>query len=118
MAHPYTELEKTRLWAAVESAIKDLVSNNDLVESTARPYIVGYLCQKLLNERQGVGEGMTVRSETITSENHDEMEWDESYFKFCNFEEFSESGLVCSDFHTARSRKLIGTGVCFPVAIS
>jgi len=60
MDHPYTELEKTRLWAAVESAIKDLVSNNDLVESTTRPYIVGYLCQKLLNERRGVVEGMSL----------------------------------------------------------
>ena len=106
MAPPYTELEKTRLWAAVESAIRDLVSNNDLVESTARPYIVGYLCQKLLNERQVVGEGMSVRSETITSDNHDEIEWDESYFKFCNFEEFSESGLVCSDFHTCSFKKI------------
>jgi Pentapeptide repeats (9 copies) len=106
MAHPYTELERTRLWAAVESAIKDLVSNNDLVERTARPYIVGYLCQKLLGERQGVCEGMSVRSETITSDNHDEIEWDESYFKFCDFEEFSESGLVGSDFHTCSFKKI------------
>ena len=117
MEHPYTELEKTRIWAAVESAIKDLVSNNDLVESTARPYIVGYLSQKLLKERQGVVEGMSVRSETITADNHNEIEWDESYFKFCDFEEFSESGLVGSDFHTCSLKKLTGTGVCFPVAI-
>ena len=106
MDHPYTELEKTRLWAAVESAIKDLVSNNDLVESTARAYIVGYLCQKLINERQGVVEGMSVRSETITSDNHNQMEWNESYFKYCNFEEFSEYGFVSSDFHACSFKKI------------
>src|ERR1700761_6964361 len=106
MTHPYTELERTRLWAAVESAIKDLVSNNDLVESTARPYIVGSLCQKLLNERQGVADGMSVRSETITSDNHNDMEWNESYFKYCNFEEFTEYGFVSSDFHACSFKRV------------
>lgn len=100
MAHPYIEFEGTRLWTAVESAINDLVLNRDLVESTARPYVVGYLCQKLQNERQVVKEGCTVRSETITSKNLAKVEWDEGYFKFCNFEGFSiEGGLVSSDFH-------------------
>lgn len=100
MDHPYTELEKTRLWAAVESAIKDLVSNNDLVESSARPYIVGYLCQKLLNERKGVVEGMSVLAETITSDNQNDMEWNDSYFKFCNFAGFNNyvAG-ISSDFN-------------------
>jgi uncharacterized protein YjbI with pentapeptide repeats len=107
MAHPYSELERTRLWTAVESAIKDLISNKDLVETTARPYIVGYLCQKLLNERQGVAEGMYATSETITSDNHNEMEWNESYFKYCNFEKFSEeAGFVSSDFHACSFKKV------------
>ncbi len=100
MAHPYTEFEGTRLWTTVESAINDLAHNVDLVESTARPSVVGYLCQRLLNERQVVKEGCTIRSETITSKNLAGVEWDEGYFKFCNFEGLSiEGGLVSSDFH-------------------
>jgi uncharacterized protein YjbI with pentapeptide repeats len=40
-----------------------------------------------------------VRSETINSENFTDIEWDEGYFKFCNFEGFSiEGGQVSSDF--------------------
>jgi len=54
MAHPYIKLEGTPLWAAVESAINDLVLNNDLVESTPRPYIVGYLCQRILDGREAM----------------------------------------------------------------
>lgn len=48
MPHPYVKLEGTPLWDALESAIKDLVLNKDIVESTARPYIVGYLCHSVL----------------------------------------------------------------------
>ncbi len=114
MAHPYTEFERTRLWAAVESAIKHLVSNNELVESTTQLYIVGYLCQKLLNERLAVEEGMTVRSETFTTNNLVEMEWDESYFKFCNFEGlFIRAQLVCSDFHSCSFKKVDWYGCLF-----
>jgi hypothetical protein len=47
MPHPYVKLEGTPLWNAIELAIKDLVLNKDIVESTARPYIVGYLCQRI-----------------------------------------------------------------------
>jgi hypothetical protein len=54
MAHPYTHLEGTPLWAAVNAAIEDLVENRDLVETTARDYIVGYLCQKIIQERQSL----------------------------------------------------------------
>jgi hypothetical protein len=54
MAHPYIEFEGTPLWAAVESAINDLARNGDLVETTARSYIVGHLCQEILREREKV----------------------------------------------------------------
>jgi hypothetical protein len=54
MAHPYVKHEGTALWATVESAISDLVQNDDLVETTARPYIVGYLCQRILDEREAL----------------------------------------------------------------
>lgn len=43
MVHPFAVLEGTSLWAIVESAVSELVLNNDLVENTARAYIVGHL---------------------------------------------------------------------------
>jgi len=107
MAHPYIELEGARLWTTVELAINDLVLNKDLIENTARPYIIGYLCQKLLDERQAVEEGVTARSETITSNNLAEMEWDEGYFKFCTFEGFSIEGKqVSSDFNSCSFKRV------------
>jgi hypothetical protein len=54
MAHPYEKLEGTPIWIAVASAIDDLVQNDELVERTARNYIVGHLSQRILNERQSV----------------------------------------------------------------
>jgi uncharacterized protein YjbI with pentapeptide repeats len=44
-------------------------------------------------------KGWTMRSETINSDNLAEIEWDEEYFKYCNFEGFSiDGGQVSSDF--------------------
>ena len=54
MAHPYEKLEGTPIWIAIAAAIDDLVQNDDVVERTARNYIVGYLSQRIVNERQGV----------------------------------------------------------------
>jgi hypothetical protein len=54
MVHPYVKLEGTPICIAVASAIDDLVQNDDLVERTARNYIVGYLSQRIVNERMGV----------------------------------------------------------------
>ncbi len=56
MAHPYVALEETPTWIAVESAIDDLVKNSDLVERTAREYVVGYLCRKIVANRKSVLE--------------------------------------------------------------
>ena len=54
MASPYTEVEGTHLWVAVETAINNLVLNKDLLESTARSHIVGYICKSILQEREGI----------------------------------------------------------------
>ena len=44
-------------------------------------------------------EGQNVRSETINSHNVAGIDWDEGYFKFCNFEGLSIEGqVVTSDF--------------------
>jgi len=42
--HPYSELEGSPLWKAVEKQIAALVKNGDLKEMTAREYIVGAIC--------------------------------------------------------------------------
>lgn len=47
MKHPYTKYENTELWKKVDQIIGDLVENQDLEETTAREYIVGYFCKHL-----------------------------------------------------------------------
>jgi uncharacterized protein YjbI with pentapeptide repeats len=40
-----------------------------------------------------------MRTEAIDKENLALVEWDENYFKYCDFADFSmEGGLICSDF--------------------
>lgn len=45
--HPYKKFEGTENWEIVERAVNNLVSNGDLIEQTARTYIVGYICESL-----------------------------------------------------------------------
>lgn len=47
MAHPYEKYESTPAWRVIDEAITALVKNHDLQETTARQYIVGYLCKQL-----------------------------------------------------------------------
>lgn len=46
-SHPYEAWEGTKVWSALESAIAELVENQDLTEMTAREYIVGFLAKRL-----------------------------------------------------------------------
>ena len=48
MSHFYKQLENTPLWAVINKGIEDLVENNDIEETTNREYIVGYLCNLIL----------------------------------------------------------------------
>jgi hypothetical protein len=50
--HPYKKYESHRYWKRIDNGITDLVHNQDLVEQTARPYIVGYLCKMLLSRKK------------------------------------------------------------------
>lgn len=45
---PYKKFADSELWSIVDSAIEDLVINQDLVEMTQRKYIVGYICKLIL----------------------------------------------------------------------
>ena len=47
MTHPYGEFEGTRLWATVDAAVAELAQNRDLRLTTAREYVIGYLCRAL-----------------------------------------------------------------------
>jgi len=51
MSHPYTEFEDTELWKAVDAALAELEQNQDVKLSTAREYVVGYLCQQLASRK-------------------------------------------------------------------
>ena len=45
MNHPYKEFEGTPLWEAIDDAISKLEQNSDVVLTTAREYVVGYIAK-------------------------------------------------------------------------
>jgi hypothetical protein len=46
--HPYKKYESHPYWERIDKGISDLAEKQDLVERTAREYIVGYLCKAIL----------------------------------------------------------------------
>lgn len=44
---PYEAFEGSPAWMVVETAIRDLVENKDLIEQTDRRYIVGLIVKRL-----------------------------------------------------------------------
>jgi hypothetical protein len=46
-AFPYDSYKGTNAWRIVEKAIQDLAENRDIIETTRRHYIVGYICKEL-----------------------------------------------------------------------
>jgi hypothetical protein len=48
---PYDPHRESDVWKVIDEAIRDLVNNHDLVENTRRDYIVGYICQKLQEQK-------------------------------------------------------------------
>lgn len=50
-AHPYISYEGTLLWMAVEAALAELERNGDLHLSTARPHVIGFICQHLTSKQ-------------------------------------------------------------------
>jgi len=47
MEHPYKEFEGLVIWQSIDRAIADLEKNQDITLTTAREYVVGYLCECL-----------------------------------------------------------------------
>lgn len=50
-ARPFDEYRDTRLWAAVEASIDELVATREISVNTAREYVVGYLCRELIAKK-------------------------------------------------------------------
>ena len=65
MPQPYEEYEGTALWQALDSAIRALEGNQDLVLTTAREYVIGFLCRRLVIDRL-VTDPATKGGESIT----------------------------------------------------
>jgi G:T/U-mismatch repair DNA glycosylase len=51
MSHPYPEFENTALWKAIDTAVSELEQNQDIKLTTAKDYVVGYLCQQLTRQK-------------------------------------------------------------------
>ena len=47
VAAPYGEYRGSRLWRAVENAVRELEANGEVRIATAPEYVIGYLCQEL-----------------------------------------------------------------------
>ena len=45
--HPYARYQGLPEWENIDKAISQLISNNDLIEKTSRPYIIGYIIKAL-----------------------------------------------------------------------
>ena len=50
--HPYAAYEGTPLWNVVSKAIKELVKNHDLSETTSHPNVVGYICKRVSEAKE------------------------------------------------------------------
>jgi len=47
MSHPYKAFEDSPTWRTLDAAIRELETNRDLELTTARHYVVGFLCMRL-----------------------------------------------------------------------
>lgn len=47
MEFPYEKYRNSEPWKTIETALAELEENNDLHLTTAKDYVVGYLCQAL-----------------------------------------------------------------------
>ncbi len=50
MEHPYKDFENSDLWNSLDKALVELEENQDVQITTAREYVVGYICKHLLEK--------------------------------------------------------------------
>ena len=68
--HPYTHLEGTPVWQAIEHAVTDLVQNRDLVVTTEDDLVVGYICNAL-----GASSAYVLQHVRITADGTEEVKF-------------------------------------------
>ena len=51
MNHPYSKFENTALWKTIDDTLSELEQNQDVQITTAREYVVGYLCKQLVHQK-------------------------------------------------------------------
>ena len=54
MDHPYSDFEGTDLWRVLDAEIAMLEGNRDVELTTARAYVIGYRCKRLIEERVAI----------------------------------------------------------------
>lgn len=54
--HSYTEFENTQLWRVIEESLNDLIENRDIVLTTRRENVVGYICKNLKSNFKSLKE--------------------------------------------------------------
>jgi hypothetical protein len=58
-SRPFDDLRETRLWAAVEATLAELVATHELSVQTAPDYVIGFLCQELVAKKLVVPAALT-----------------------------------------------------------
>jgi hypothetical protein len=47
MNHPYEKYEPTEIWVIIRKSLRELEKNNDIVITTHKNYVIGFLCKAL-----------------------------------------------------------------------
>ena len=50
-SRPFSEYRNTRLWAAVEESVNELIATREITVNTATDYVVDFLCRELLAKK-------------------------------------------------------------------
>lgn len=64
MKFPYRKFEDNDLWKTIDTALAELEENGDFHLTTARRYVVGYLCQQLARKKH-VTDNSVVKREIL-----------------------------------------------------
>jgi hypothetical protein len=61
MKFPYRKFEDTELWKTIDTALVELEENRDFHLTTARRYVVGYLCKQLARKKHVTDDSLLKR---------------------------------------------------------
>ena len=52
MTDIYDQYKKTNEWALIQKAVRDLISNQDIILTTMEDYVVGYITKQLVDQKK------------------------------------------------------------------